>query len=397
MRKVRRIALFASIAGAAGAVALACGGDDDGSPFAGGGDGGDIDSGGPIGVGDGGATGPTSGVVIVHAAAFPAFRLCFEKYPELPPQPDSRVLPQSNVVGVEMGSVTRIGAITRAPGKVYVINQTRVAATPDDPTQDDCGEVLAKADIQEGKDYEVLGPLSEPIGVDETTALVVSGCGRQGWLTETGVEPSECGEGFDANAGSLKVLTFPLAATTQTAATTLPVELVNLSEALAGDVPLGEHVDVTFGDLDAAAGAPLTQKVAESPPLYDASASALLDLDFTDETVYGTHGFRVAYRPDDAGPADDAGLADAAPPFSLDQTLATVQAMSRPDANPTTYFLAPSNFALLLLGDPRIKKTLEDGGANEGFDARRALHFLAVPVREDVDGGTLGGIGRPPR
>src|SRR5262245_40618969 len=51
-------------------------------------------------------SGPTAtGVLLVHAAGFPSFRLCFEHFPDQAPQPDENVMPEANVVGVEVGSL----------------------------------------------------------------------------------------------------------------------------------------------------------------------------------------------------------------------------------------------------------------------------------------------------
>src|SRR5688572_20747864 len=60
----------------------------------------------PSDAGQGAPTG--SGVVVVHSAAFPSFRLCFSNHLGLRPQPDSTVMPEANLVGVEVGSAVRI-------------------------------------------------------------------------------------------------------------------------------------------------------------------------------------------------------------------------------------------------------------------------------------------------
>ena len=127
------------------AAAVACG---DMSESASSGTSGDGDGGGAdAGFGSDAAAvpgvGAASGVVILHAAAFPSFRLCFENYPELPPQPDVALMPAANVVGVEVGSVIRIGSLDRPPGKVYVIDQRDVRATPRDPLDRKCGALIA--------------------------------------------------------------------------------------------------------------------------------------------------------------------------------------------------------------------------------------------------------------
>src|SRR5947209_3740033 len=73
--------------------------------------------------GSGGASSGTpqaataSGVVLVHAAAFPPFRLCFANQLAKQPQPDRQVMPEANVVGVEQGSLIRLDPLD-APGTV---------------------------------------------------------------------------------------------------------------------------------------------------------------------------------------------------------------------------------------------------------------------------------------
>ena len=67
-----------------------------------------------------------------------------------------------------------------------------------------------------------------------------------------------------------------------------------------------------------------------------------------------------------------------------------MQELSFSPTVPTTYYRSASNYALLLVGDPRIAPTYDDGGANPGYDRRRAVHLLAVPVKDDdvEDAGT---------
>ena len=146
--------------------------------------------------------------------------------------------------------------------------------------------------------------------------------------------------------------------------------------------PPGTELDVTFGALGDGSD-PLDQQVATAPPLFEAGEPTTLGLDQTSTATFGSHGFRIALRhAEDAGEPSDGGAL-----FFVDQSLAEVQELSFPQTVPTTYFRAASNYALLLLGDPRIARTYPDGGVNPGFDARRAVHLLAVPVKEEIDAG----------
>ena len=55
-----------------------------------------------------------NGVVLVHAASFPAFRICFEGTKEELPLPSTDVMPESNVVGVEVGTAVRLPPLSTA-------------------------------------------------------------------------------------------------------------------------------------------------------------------------------------------------------------------------------------------------------------------------------------------
>lgn len=336
---------------------------------------------------DGGARADTAnGVLLVHAAAFPAFRLCFENYPDVLPQPDAKVMPQANMVGVEMGGVVRIGAMPRPPGRIYVLSQERVKATLNDPSAVSCGEQLKKLDLN--LEYQVAGRIDRPIGVGAAEVLVLSGCGGGGFLGKVGVPSSDC-PGWNTETavdGTLKPQVFPLGSSTISSASKLSVQLLSLSSELDKHRPEGRILDVSFGALDAGPEQPLAQRVASGVQSFDASAPVVLDVAQTAETTFGTHGFRIAYRPADGG-ATSADAGD----LSIDESLAVVQSTSRPDGDPTTYFLSPTSYALLLLGDPRVQRTFADGGVNAGFDARRGVHLLAVPVHDDSDAGPLGG------
>ncbi|OJY28152.1 MAG: hypothetical protein BGO98_21645 [Myxococcales bacterium 68-20] len=343
-------------------------------------DAGDFDGGLGAPTSDAGSVGSASGVVIVHAASFPAFRLCFENYPDLPPQPDRTVMPQANVVGVEMGSVVRIGPLDRRPGKVFVVAQRKVAATPTESAAKSCGELLdpVQGELTRDLEYHEAGELTSPLGVDSVSMLAIAGCGGGAYLQALGVPQAECGAGYDATHGSLHARTLTLLPSIPATEQSLPVQIIHLSTMLEANRGDGEDVEVTFGPLDGGAYA-LEQPVASNPPLFDASAPVTLTLDQSIEATYGTHGFRIALRS-----SGDAGAS-----FTVDQSLAEVQQLSAPQTVPTDYYLAASNYALLLLGDPRIARTYADGGANPGYDRRRAVHLLAVPVKDDVeDAGT---------
>jgi hypothetical protein len=316
------------------------------------------------------------GVVLVHAAEFPSFRLCFEHLPELAPQPDRVAMPQANVVGVEIGSAVRIAPLS-VPGKVYVIREERVRSTVGSEGGVPCGERICTPDdtrqtcLRPNLDYQEAGELLEPVGFSGVELLSIAGCGGEAYLEPLGVDPAGCGEGWNPVTGNLASRVLRLVPTSSDGA--LPVQLVHMSSALetyAGD----GTIEVTFGPL--ANEGPLAQPVASSPPLFEASDPTTLSLEESDDAIYATHGFRITTT------------GGGKPPLAIDQSLAEVQELSAPRALPNEYYRAASNYALVLLGDPRFARELQGGDAGPTYDPRRAVHLLAVPVIDpDRDAG----------
>ncbi|MBX3215368.1 MAG: hypothetical protein KF850_25250 [Labilithrix sp.] len=380
MRALRTSVAIAAAASAAIVSLLACGDSNLSAMFE---PGGPVDGGARTDAGFGAPEdedhGSASGVVVVHAASFPAFRLCFSGYPELPPQPELAVMPEANVVGVEVGSVVRIPPFERAPGKVYVIAQRKVSAGPADVTKS-CGELLdpAQGELFAINDYNEAGELTEPLGVTNVAVLAITGCGGLGFIAPLGVPQDECGPSYDTSYGGLAAKTLALVPSGAATAESLPVQVVHLSTTLEAHRATGEVVDVTFGAFDDTSTTPLAQAVVREPQLFEPTPAVRLTLDEDGEAMYGTHGFRIALRATDGG-------ADAT--VAVDQSLAEIQQLSAAQALPTSYYATASSYALLLLGDPRITPTHADGGANDRYDPRRAVHLLAVPVKEPTDGG----------
>lgn len=405
--RLERIVILAI--GAALATLIACGGDDDESAFGGGfdaGASGTSSSGGSSSgssgavFGDGGATLPAKGVILVHAAAFPSMRVCFENYPDIPPQPDRKVLPQANVVGVDLGGLVRLGPMLKPPGKVYVISQKAVAAVPGSKDDLTCGQYLKNTDENIG--YYNAGKLTEPVGVDHAEVLAITGCGPKTYVVDQlKIAKSDCGPAYDSDAestGTFATQRLRLTETNTATSQSLPMTLINLAPLLKP--PGSQTLDVTFGDLDAGVTGKLKTTIPVPPFGADAGAdggvpfsegpSVTLDLDQSKESVFGLSGFRVAYR-DGSGTA----LAPSVGGVVVDQTLAQIQANSRSDGNPTSYYVASSNFVFFLMGDAHMVRNFTDGGANPNFDPRRAIHLLAISVRDDNEVTPIGDAGAP--
>lgn len=382
-RPAHALALIAVLSGATGGTLLAC--SDDAATTSGmsGDAGGRTDAGGDVSA----PPVPANGIVVVHGATFPAFRLCFANYPELRPQPTATLMPNANVVGVEVGSAVRLDPMTRPPGKVYVVVQRKVAASlnADGSTDLPCGKrVCPLGEQREGclrvdSDYvELPEPIATPLGVDAVDVLAITGCGNSAFQPD-----GFCGDDFDPARGNLRAQRITLSSDPLSPAPNqaagLGVQLVHLAPRLEWQrADAGGDLSVAYGALspppdggaDASLDAPLAVTFAKNPPLFAPSPEERVDLTGATEAIFATHGFRLA--------VSNAAQSET---LVLTQSLASVQDLSAPLETPTAYYRAVSNFALLLVGDPAVAS---DAGPAA---ARRAVHLLAVPIRAERDAG----------
>lgn len=320
--------------------------------------------GSPSGTNDSSELGPTeTGIILVHAAGAPSFRLCFEEDLDRLPTPDSELMPAANVVGVEVGSAVRIPPLTAPPGEVYMFSEPLLRPLyPPGQRGPTCKVLL---------DPLAGFPPPTSIGrIDTSLAqgvhlLVVSGCTKKSVLKTYTKE--ECGPSYTDEDGNLALTVLELKGTARPSNDELPAQVVHLSQPLESF--RGQRsLKVTFGDLTDA-GAPHTSSADDptlgGPPTAFVSAPTF---DPSDVSVYAKLGFRVS--------VDGETLAE--------QTMADVQRLSAPREVPTTYYAVASNYVLLLLGD--LAPKLDDGGVNP--DERRNLHLLAVPVvQPNADAG----------
>jgi len=337
----------------------------------------------PMAGSDRGLTPVDNAVILVHAAKSQSFRLCFENETDRRPQPDSDVMPEANVVGVEVGAAVRLGPLRGAPGMVYLFEEPLIRAfypafggAGQGPT---CKNLLENTNLQK---------LAEPLGAITTDLsqgvhlVVVRGCPSDSPLVKHSV--AECGASWTSATGNLSVTDITLTGAQRPSPGTLPAQVVNLSQPLEGSRG-ARPVVVSFGDL-LTPGSSATV-LATNPPVFGSAQPSLpasLGYDSSNTAIYESVGFRVSLG------ADTGGAADAGSTTLLDESLARIQKLSSPRDVPPTYYAAASNYALLLLGDPNAK--LADGGADT--DDRRNLHFLAVPVIEPKsDAGADGGSG----
>lgn len=317
------------------------------------------------------ALGPTErGVILVHAATFPSFRLCFENEPNTLPQPDATVMPEANVVGAEVGSAVRLPPRQGVPGRVFLFEEALIrplyAAFGGTGSEEwTCGKLLGSP--TRSADAILLGSLDAPLS-EGVHLLVVHGCPKSTAVRT--YTAAECGAGYSGQS-TLTISDTVLQGTAR-ASDELPVQVVHLSQALETSRQ-GKTLSVSFGKLGGA-----MKVVATDPPLFGQPAAPERLAYAPDATAeYATTGFRVAY-----GSGADAGAL-----FSVEQSLARVQKLSSPRDLPQNYYAQASNYVLLMLGDPAPK--LADGGVDD--DERRGLHLLAVPVIEPRDAGADSG------
>lgn len=330
---------------------------------------------------------PARGVVLVHAAQFPSFRLCFENMPDELPQPDSKIMPESNVVGVEIGSVVRLPPL-KAPGKVFVLDERYVRSTAGAPDAVKCGDLVADAigrkksskSLVKNSQYFEVSEITTSLGEHGVEALAITGCASRVLLDELGTTNAACGDGWSEAYGNLNAKVVPLGSSQRTADSTLPVQLFHMAPAIDAFKGSDGSLEVTFDRLRADdAGAPADagtsdaerREISIGAP-FEGGRQTTLDIDESrGEAVYGSYGFRIR-------------ITSSEPPFTVDQSLADIQALSAPAEVVTDYYHAASNYALLLLGDPTHRPE-PDAGAQAPYNPRRAVHLLAVPVLDPAD------------
>ncbi len=321
-------------------------------------------------------------VVLVHASRnLPAFRACFAGFTQTLPLPDDKIMPNANVVGVDVGTAVHIGKLdalgsSQADASVAVYDAGEAGASA--PLSGDLSiieEKLARQFFPQGTDpktwpncqaltqvlkqngYEGHGlytltdtPLKTPNDM-YATFVIVKGCVPDPVLTT-----KECGAGFTAAKGNLSFDTLEVTAED---GTDFDFKGVTASPAVADGTVLSFY--------------PTNTSTASTTPLpikASAVSSAVTSTLPTTDTGYTTATFELR------DPTNMNALL-------LQQTLAAIQARSAPRDLPAEFFGLRSTFVLFAIGDPAVvDKT-----------APTALHLLAIPVQDpgkiDPDSGAL--------
>ncbi len=334
----------------------------------------------------------SDGVILVHASPnLPPFRVCFGNRPDLVPEPRTKVMPQSNVVGVEVGTAVHVGAMharinspvtDAAPPpvfdagpsdgatfeggrpeagtaldaqRIYLFDEARLRNLKDVLCRD-----LLKYPLVEGKDYWQVTWNAGGVFLQPAVYLLsVEGC-----HAETGppkLDTRVCGAGFTAATGNLRVTTFTLTPV-QTRPDKLAAQVLVLSDAVRDAIGKAKS-KVEFGELanklQAFSAEPSRTQITPPQP-QEFSFPGTVD-------SYGTHGFALTVG--------------AAKPFT--QTLAETQRLTAPLSLPQAFYRLPSNFVLLVLGDDTL-------AGRKDVDPGLALHFLTIPVRDPDSLGDAG-------
>ncbi len=314
--------------------------------------------------GDSSTKGGSHDAFVVHGAAFPAIRLCFSGALDRVPLPDTELMPNANVVGVETGSYAKLPALEDV-GTVYVLHERAVRALPGGSTVA-CRELLGDGttSLVANIDYHVAGTLPASLGLLKSQVLVITGCGGKAFLDRIGAASASCGEGWDPTDGNLnaKLLDLPsLRASTTASAHTVQITHVSpaIDQALAG-----AGVRVTFGSIEP--GSEGEDVLASDLRLFGASGPSTISIVPSDGRIYGTHGFHITTPSLDGG----AGL-------DVRRSLAELQDVSAPREIPTSFYAESRNFALLLIGDPSAEKDADGGVMTSN---RRRPQLLALPL-----------------
>jgi hypothetical protein len=388
-----RVAVYCALLGVLGLAACASvAGNDAQSAFGGPndttrGDGGD--GGGLPGSGTGGADAAAtaaedaggqdktqSSVVLVHASKnLPAFRACFSGYTQVLPQPDDKVMPNANVVGVDVGAAVHISAIQgvtsgadsadasvldgafddagddaasadagSATGQMYVIEEKLIRGFypqgADAQAGPNCGALVDLLLANNYENHGIYALTGAPLSASDvgTQLIVVRGC-----LPDPKLTTAECGATFDPASGqhNLHYDIVPTVAA-PSSAQLITFESMNVSPGIAG-------ATLTFTD---AMGTPSPAFSVPDMPLLSSVNTVALPAQDSD---YGTASFTIT-------PASGT---------AVKVTLADVQAASSPRDLPSHFWQQPTAFAFFVLGDPNVPAATSP---------TQALHVLAVPV-----------------
>ncbi len=295
----------------------------------------------------------SEGVLVVHAAAIPAFRLCFESRGDLAPLPVDEIMAESNVVGVDVGSVVRLPNIDDVSGSAvfaFPEQALRTQLLPDGAATIPCSVLLGSSTYKSVRLGQIDADLSSGLHL-----LAITG-----------------------SADKPRVVVRKLVASPRRSPARLPIQLVQLSTSLEERAKDGA---LAFGVRTADAGTDYV--IVEDLPFGEPYPQQPEEITLPKNDSFATTSLVVQVvrpRAPDAGPSDasvslgpDAGEADVE--TVLEQSLADTQRLTLPNALPPDFFANLSSFLVLTVGD-----VVPANEPDAGRDPRSVLHLLAVPL-----------------
>jgi hypothetical protein len=370
VRTVRRARFFAFSSLAVGLVLVALACSSGLSDLSGGGpsfDGGGTDStfdSAPFA--DAGVPVVSQGLVLVHAAAFPPFRVCFDAHPEAQPLPDTDFMPSSNVPGIDVGSALPIKPTDQTLGRAYVFREATIRPSypPGGGKGPTCGQLLGGTIGAQAIAVGDLGTIPDGIHL-----LVLSGC--LGTADDATASTTRCGPNWTSASGNLSLDVVSVSPVQRTDLDHLPIQALQLSPSVDA---VGRSVSLAYTTLDGGSTAP--RVLVDDLPLGTPAPPAPTEVAITmnDLSSFASDVFTVALGAPRGATTSDAGAIEAGVLFT--QSLADTQRISTPGALPPAFFGAGNTYLLVVLGDPDPR--LGDGGTDD--DARRKPHIIAIPL-----------------
>jgi hypothetical protein len=282
----------------------------------------------------------------------------------------SAIMPASNFAGVPLGGTVLLsdattllappdgGSVSLYAIRAYQLQSYSAADTPCDTLFSPTSKKL-----QPGADYFDLGPVSIRGGA--TNVIVVDGCIGAG-LSPTASKTS-CGPSWDitATAGNLSVQSFTLASFDVADGGLAAVQAALLSPGFAELIPEGGTATISLAALsEGGAGTDIVQtigKVSGEGQVFP-SAPVLLPVG-GGLASYADLGLRLDVAGADAGT------------LSLFLTLAQIQELADPTADPRIFYGNPGTYLVGIVGDPGGVPpftTTAEGGTYDGT----GLHFV---------------------
>ena len=329
----------------------------------------------------------SNGIVLIHAASFPAFRICFGGALDARPLPDVDLMPDSNVVGIDVGTALRLPPHSGQLGRAFVFPELAVRSLYPAFGGAGVGPTCAQLLVSNKSDVTEVGSVTDDLG-SGVHALVLRGCRNLTLDPQASID--RCGDDWKPESGNLQLQVLSLVAYQRPASVRgLPVQIVQLSPALA-KLGSGRSLGISFGQLEREGG-PAPAPFIEGPVPFGQpvpNPPAVIDYNPSDLAEYATSGVFLT-----VGGLLDGGAPDAGRQTVLAQSLQEIQQRSASRSLPSDWFAVASSYVVLSVGDP--KPVLADGGPDD--NPRRALHLLAIPLAAVDAGASVGDAGTPGR